>query len=116
MKKTVEILKVNQECFADFVKNSKGKGKPVARIEGIVAFIDDSVKTFIAPGSTWMVRIVDVHEKHLIVEPIIKIRTPKQNDILLREKLQQFAKKKEKQKKQKKVFQYMSANEKKEMI
>jgi len=109
MKKT-EIV-INDEFTVDFIKNDRG-GKPVCRIDGKVAFIDNSVRSFVAPCSTWMVRVLTVSEKHLTVEPLVKVRTPKENEDLLKAKVAELkpAPKAKKQKVQK-HFQYKTFQE-----
>lgn len=108
MKKEIEI---NDEFTVDFIKNEKG-GKSVCRIDGKVAFIDRCVRSFVAPCSTWMVRILTVGEKHCTVEPLIKVRSPKENEELLQaavEKLKVVPK--ERKQKIKTTYQYKTFQE-----
>ena len=83
MKKQIEV---GDEHTVDFMKNANG-GRPVCRIEGIVAFINKDVKSFVVPCTTWMVKVVSIYEKHLIVEPLVKVRSSKENDVIMTEKL-----------------------------
>ena len=68
---------VGDELNVEFLKNS-GR-RPVCRINGKVGFIDNSYKGFIAPGSSWMVKITTISERHLQVIPIIQTHKAKEN-------------------------------------
>lgn len=110
---TVEIT-VEKEFTVDFIKNRKG-GKPIARIEGMVALIDRRDKSFVAPGSSWIVSVVEVKDTCLIIEPLTEVRTAKENFDLLDEKIndlgEHFNKREPEHKKEKKNFKYKSKNE-----
>jgi len=72
------VIAVGEEFTVDFQKNQNG-GKPVCRIDGMVCFIENSCKDLITPSSSWMVAIVAIHEKHMIIKPIYRVRTAKEN-------------------------------------
>lgn len=104
-------IKVGDIETVDFIKNEKG-GKPVCRINGRVAFIDNKVKSFVAPCSTWVVEVSVVNEKVLCVVPLFKERTAKQNQVIFKEKLQELKQMpKQHKKKEQKVGQYLSFQE-----
>ena len=74
---TTEV-KLNDELNVQFLKNS-GNGRPVCRINGKVGFIDQKYKGFIAPGSSWMVSVIDIKSRFVTVWPIIETHTAKEN-------------------------------------
>lgn len=85
-------VRVGDVHVVDFVKNRNG-GKPVCRVEGIVGFIyDDDIHPFCCPGSTWIVEVVKVKEKNVEVMLVDKVRSPRENERLLRQKLKEIAK------------------------
>lgn len=102
--KKIEI-KVDDEFTVDFTKNLNG-GSPVGRIEGMVAFIDKAVRSFVVPNSTWIVRVVSVHDTFLTIEPLIRIRTVKDNEILIAAKVAALIPPKKERTKTKKGYQY----------
>lgn len=69
---------VSDEVNVEFLKNS-ANGKPTCRINGKVAFIDRLYKHFVAPGSSWMVRIKEIHPRFIYIYPIIETHTAKEN-------------------------------------
>lgn len=71
-------IKVNDEITVEFIKNKRG-GKPICRIDGIVGFINNKERSFVAPCSTWIVRIDEVKDHCMIVTPLIKTKTAKEN-------------------------------------
>jgi predicted RNA-binding protein with TRAM domain len=83
-KKPIEI---GDEFTVDFIKNQKG-GKPICRIEGIVCFLDNSIKDFVTPCSSWVVTITHINEKCMVVKPLLKIRTPKENQVIFNERIE----------------------------
>jgi hypothetical protein len=83
--KKVEIC-VGDEFTVDFMLNRNG-GKPVCRIEGMVGFLDKSVKDFVTPSSTWVVSVTRIAETFVLVKPLYKVRSPKENQVILQEKL-----------------------------
>lgn len=115
MKKQKEIT-TGEEFTVEFIKNSSS-GRPVCRIEGKIAFIDQSIKTkFIAPGSVWMVRVLSVHDRFLTVEPVLEIRTVREqaeykSKLLLELSLKSAEKRKPSVHKEKKTYQYHSFQE-----
>jgi len=111
MKKEINL---SDEFTVDFLKNNNG-GKPICRIEGIVAFIDKNCPSFVVPCSTWMVRVISVHEKFLTIEPLIKVRTPKENEQILQSKIQALKTVKKERTKAKNNYQYCSFQELKEI-
>jgi len=82
-------IKVGDIETVDFIKNEKG-GKPICRINGRVAFIDNNVKSFVAPCSTWVVEVSIVNEKVLCVVPLFKERSAKENQVIIDAKLQEL--------------------------
>lgn len=76
--KKENLYVVGEEFTVDFMKNSHG-GKPVCRIDGIICFIDSSIREFINPASSWVVSIVSIHEKYMNIKPLLKVRTAKEN-------------------------------------
>ena len=111
MKKEKIAIDLDDEFTVDFFKNERGIGRPICKVEGIVGFIDDSFKEFVAPGSTWIVKVVCIKPKTLIVSPIIKIRTPKENFAIMAKKVEELKAPKKKKEKVKKTFQYLSKQE-----
>lgn len=71
-------MNVGDEFTVDFIKNQRG-GKPICRIEGIIGFISNKEKSFVAPCSSWTVRIDEIKESCLIVTPLLKMHTAKEN-------------------------------------
>jgi len=108
-----EIL-IGDEFTVDFIKNSNG-GRPVCRIEGIVSFIDTKCDFLIVPCSTWMIRVTSIHEKFLTVEPLIKVRTPKENEAILTAKIEALKPKKKERAKVQRNYQYCSFQQLKEL-
>ena len=94
----------------EITENEKGFA---GRIEGVVALVDKRIKkNALDPGATWMVRVIRKMDKYVIVSPLYRIRTPEENEYLLREKLAQIVKgKRPKKNKEKKNFQYKSKME-----
>jgi len=76
MEKLIPV-KVSDELNVEFLKNSNGK--PTCRINGKIAFIDRTYTHFVAPGSSWMVRIVTINPRFIFVYPIIETHTAKEN-------------------------------------
>lgn len=111
MKKEQIIIELEDEFTVDFVKNERGFGKAICRIEGIVGFLEDPCPVFVAPGSTWIVKVIEIKPKTLIVSPIIKIRTPKENFAIMAKKVEELKAPKKKKEKVKKTFQYLSKQE-----
>jgi hypothetical protein len=105
-----KVISVGDEFTVDFVKNQKG-GKPICRIEGIVCFIDSSERSFVAPCSSWVVCVKEIRDNFLIVTPLMKVRTAKENEQELQEKLEALRVKKEKKTRQKSGYQYKSFQE-----
>lgn len=102
--------KVGDELAVDFTKNEKG-GKPVCRVNGIIGFIANETDGTILPGSTWMVKVVAVNEKTVVVYPLIKVRSAKDNYELMEAKLRTLIPEKKARNKVKKGYQYLSHNE-----
>lgn len=86
MKTTKIVPIIGEEYSCDFQRNSHG-GKAVGRIEGIVSFIDRKSKDFVAPGSTWKVAITGLYDKYVTVMPLYEMATPKENQMLLENKI-----------------------------
>lgn len=108
------IITKGDEFTVDFLKNNNG-GKPVCRIEGIVSFIDKNCQSFVVPCSTWIVRVVSVHENFMTIEPLIKVRTPKENEQILQSKIQALKPEKKDRKKSAKNYQFCSFSELKKL-
>lgn len=107
-------IKINDEFTVDFLKNNNG-GKPVCRIEGVVSFIDKNCQSFVVPCSTWIVRVVSIHKNFLTIEPLVKVRTPKENEQILQTKIQALKPVKKERKTVKNNYQYRSFHELKEL-
>jgi hypothetical protein len=103
------------EITVDFVKNQNG-GRPVCRVNNMVGFIERSSKEFVAPGSSWIVRVATVHPKYVTVDLLVEVRTPKDNAILMESQLMviKLTQHKPKFVKPKRNYQYLSAQEKRE--
>jgi len=115
MKKFNEAPVVGDEITVDFIKNQNG-GRPVCRVNQMVGFIEKSSKEFVAPGSSWIIRVASVHPKYVTVDLLIKVRTPKDNAILMESKLMviKLQQHKPKHVQPKRSYQYLSAQEKRE--
>jgi predicted RNA-binding protein with TRAM domain len=100
-------IEIGDEFTVDFIKNTRG-GKPICRIRGMVCFLDNTVKDFVTPCSTWMVQVVAIHDTCMIVKPLYKVRTPKENEVILKEKLALLKPVKTEKHKEVKGHQYMS--------
>jgi hypothetical protein len=104
---------IGDEFTVDFMINRNG-GKPVCRIEGMIGFIDKSVKDFVTPSSSWVVAVTGIADTFLWVKPLLKVRTPKENQAILAEKTEELKRKSEKMfpfnkhLKTKSGFQYLS--------
>lgn len=113
-KEKVEVI-AGSEFTVDFTLNRNG-GKPVCRVEGIIGFIDGSVKDFVTPSSTWIVSVESIHEKYVTVKPLLKIRTAKDNSILIAAKIATLVPPKKERVKIKKNYQYKSFAELQKVI
>ena len=109
-KKKKVVIQIGDEFTVDFFRNQSG-GKAICRIEGIVSFIDDSYTQFVHPGSSWIVQVTVIKPKTLIVLPLVKVRTAKENFALVETKLEEFKKVPEKKVKTKNTFIYKSRQE-----
>lgn len=109
-----KVININDEFTVDFLKNNNG-GKPVCRIEGVVSFIDKNCQSFVAPCSTWIVRVISVQENFLTVEPLIKVRTPRENEQILQNKIKSLKPVKKEREKVKNNYQYRSFQELREL-
>lgn len=76
---------VGDELNVEFLRNS-GK-RPVCRINGKIGFIDTAYTGFIAPGSSWMVRVTSIKERHLEVLPIVETHKAKENHEKLKQSI-----------------------------
>lgn len=113
MKKEINVGDVET---VDFIKNEKG-GKPICRINGRVAFIDNSVKSFVAPCSSWVVEVSVCNDRVLCVIPLFKARTAKENQMLFDEKVKALKAPTKKREKHTRSFPYKSFQElKKEQL
>lgn len=112
MKKEIYI---SEEFTVDFIKNNNG-GKPVGRINGIVAFIDYKCSLIVVPGSTWIVRVVSIHDTFLVIEPLVKVRSPKENNEILAKKIMELKPVKKPRNKVKNNYQYCTAQQLKEQV
>ena len=111
MKKEQIIIELEDEFTVDFVKNERGFGKAICRIEGIVGFLEDPCPVFVAPGSTWIVKVIEIKPKTLIVSPIIKLRSPKENYEIISKKLEGLKAPKIKKEKEKKRYRFLTKQE-----
>jgi hypothetical protein len=98
---------VGDEVAVEFMKNKRG-GKPICRIDGIVGFINNKERSFVAPCSTWMVRIDEIKEMCLVVTPLYKTKSAKENLDELAAKLNSLRMPKLKKEMHKKGYQYRS--------
>lgn len=107
-------IELNSEHTVDFIKNAKG-GKPICRIDGIIGFITMDEKTFVAPCSRWIVRVIEVRETSVVVLPLLKTHTAKECIVEVDEKINQLRAikvvSKEKKAPIKKNYQYKSFQE-----
>ena len=103
-------LRVGDIQEVEFLRNQKG-GKPVCRIEGMIGFIADDVKEFIAPRSVHLVEISAIKEKSLIVTPFEKVKTPYQNLKEVDNAIAGLVCQKEKKVKAKVKYKYQTAQE-----
>jgi len=108
--KDKKVIVPGDEFTVDFIKNEKG-GRPICRVEGIVSFLNDNHRSFIAPGSSWIVRVDLVKDKTLVVTPLVKVATPKENAITLKEKIESLKPEKKERVKEHRTFQYYSKQE-----
>lgn len=94
----------------EIIKSEKGFS---GRIQGVVALVDKKIKSnALDAGATWLVRITRKMDSYVIVSPLYRIRTPEENEQILKDKLSLITKKEfRKANKQKKSFQYKSKNE-----
>lgn len=86
MKEVKEPVQIGDEFTADFMMNKNG-GKPICQIDGMFCFIDNKVKDFVTPSSTWLVAITAIYSTYMVVKPLMKVRTPKENSIIVQEKM-----------------------------
>ena len=73
-----DVISVGDEFTVDFIKNKRG-GKPICRINGMVGFIDNAERSFVAPCSSWIVQVTAVKESCLVVKPLLKMKAAKEN-------------------------------------
>jgi hypothetical protein len=104
--KKVEIC-IGDEFTVDFLINRNG-GKPICRIDGMIGFIDKSVKDFVTPSSSWVVSVTGIADSFLWVKPLLKVRTPKENQVIFEEKLKNFHKEKTPRSRIQKEYQFKS--------
>jgi len=105
-----KVILTGDEFTVDFMKNNNG-GKPICRIEGIVSFIDSYCTSFVIPCSTWIVRVVSIRENFLTVEPLVKVRTVKENEAIMAAKIEALKPKKKERIKIQRNYQYCSFQE-----
>jgi len=98
---------VGDEIAVEFIKNQRG-GKPICRVDGIVGFINNKERSFVAPCSTWMVRIDEIKEMCLVVTPLYKTKSAKENLAELSAKLDSLRMPKLKKNMTKAGYQYKS--------
>jgi len=107
-KETIIPPKVGDILTVDFIKNQNG-GRPICRINGMVYFIDKAVtKSLVVPMSSWLVEIESIHERSGTVTPIERVRTVKDNEILMQVKLAALVPPKKERAKIVKTYQYRS--------
>lgn len=80
-------INVNDEVSVEFLKNS-GSGRPVCRVNGKIGFIDKAYKGFIPPGSSWMVKVIEIKPQFVTVVPILETHTAKENHEAFKSKLE----------------------------
>lgn len=71
-------ITLGQEFTVEFIKNKNG-GKPICRIDGKIGVINSLVKSFVVPLSSWIVRIDQIHENFLVITPLVKTKSAKEN-------------------------------------
>lgn len=84
---TPEVV-VGDELNVEFLRNS-GK-RPVCRINGKVGFIDRTYTGFIAPGSSWMVKVLEIKPNFVQVLPLIETHKAKENHQAYFQKLEKL--------------------------
>jgi hypothetical protein len=82
-------INIGDEFTVDFMINRNG-GKPICRIDGVVGFIDKTVKDFVTPSSSWVVSVTGIAASFVWVKPLLKVRTPKENNTLLQQKIEEL--------------------------
>lgn len=81
-------VKIDDELNVEFLRNS-GK-RPVCRINGKIGFIDRTHTGFVAPGSSWMVRVILIKPTYIQVLPIIETHKAKENHQIFKQKVEKL--------------------------
>ncbi len=103
-------IEVGDEFTVDILVSERN-GSLITRINGIVTFLEVG-SDVVAPASTWVVRIIEIHKAFMKAETLVKIRTARQNLLLLQEKIKQFEKLKQPHKrKEAPKYQYKTKNQ-----
>lgn len=101
------VICVGDEFQVDFIKNQNG-GKPICRVEGMVCFLDRAEKTFVAPCSSWIVRIKEINDRFCVVTPLVKTHTAKERIVDFHEKIESLRPVKKDKQKPVKGYMYKS--------
>jgi len=110
MSKEKKEIMIGDEFTVEFIKSEK-PGLPICRCDGMVGFIDKAEKGIFIPGQTWVVSIVKVFDKFLIVKPLLKMTSRKDNQKDFQAKLDFFKKDKRERVKVKRNYAYQSKQE-----
>jgi len=107
----VNFYEIGQVLTLDFFKSENGN--TIAKTsEGVVCIVDNLSSKILLKSETWKVQISEIHEKVLIVYPIERIWTAKQNnEIAITNLKKQFAKPAVAKTKVKKAHLYKSKQE-----
>lgn len=86
-------FKKGQEIELTMIKNKKGN-RPISRCDdGRICIIDRESKGFYHFDSTWMCKILEVHDKKLIVAPLYETVSPAMNHFLMAKKSKELSSK-----------------------
>lgn len=111
-KNTSELYKVGQILNVQMVKPKEGKF-PIGRTDnGIICKIKIGSKGFFEYDSTWESKVVEVHEKKLIIEPVTCIVSAVEEHRRMGEKLNSLKTEKPKREKEVRNYQYKRKDEK----
>jgi len=75
-----EPIKEGDFVTAEFIKNQRPGRKPIIIVDGMIGFVSREYKgEFLQEHSVWQLEVTEVKENILVVMPVQKIKTPKQN-------------------------------------
>lgn len=104
-------IKFGDEFKVEFIANKDKSKKPIAKIEGITCFVHYASTDWLEPESIWMVKVVDIKERCLIIDPLVEVMEASENRKNKMQLLANFKQPKKENSKIKKSFPYMSKNE-----